>query len=76
MDDPSLVVTEPLAVPRRTPETLREALRGTRHALFGIELTLIALLAVVMFGTSGVGGLVAFIVGAAGFVFVLEGIEG
>lgn len=75
MDDPSVVVTDPLPVARHRPETLRQALRGTRHALFGIELTLLAALAVLMFGPSGLAGLLAFIVGAAGLVFVLEGME-
>ncbi|MBI3751149.1 MAG: hypothetical protein HY263_05780 [Chloroflexi bacterium] len=76
MDDPSVVVTEPLPVARRTPETLRQALRGTRHALFGIELTLVAAVVLLMFGPSGLAGLLAFIIGAAGLVFVLEGMEG
>jgi hypothetical protein len=75
MDDPAAVVTEPLPVARRTPETVRQALRGTRHALFGIELTLLAALVVLLFGPSGLGGLVAFVVGAAGLLFVLEGME-
>lgn len=75
MDDPSVLVTEPLPVTHRSPETVRQALRGTRHALFGIELTLLAALSVLMFGASGVAGLLAFIVAAAGLVFVLEGME-
>ena len=73
MDDPSVVVTDPLPVARRTPETLRQALRGTRQALFGIELTLLAALVVLLFGSAGLGGLVAFVMGFAGLVLVLEG---
>jgi len=75
MDDPSAVVTEPLPVARRSPETLRQALRGLRHGLFGIELTLLAALVVLLFGPSGLGGLVAFVMGFAGLVLVLEGME-
>lgn len=75
MDDPSAVVTEPLPVAQRKPETLRQALRGTRHALFGIELTLLAALVALLFGPSGLGGLAAFVMGFAGLVLVLEGLE-
>jgi len=75
IDDPGSVVTDPLPIARRAPETIREALRGTRHALFGIELTLLALLDVVFFGTSGLAGISAFVLGGFGLVIVLESFE-
>ena len=75
MDDPAAVVTEPLPVVPHRPETLRQALRGTRHALFGIELTLLAVLDVVFFGTSGLAGISAFLLAGFGLVIVLESFE-
>ena len=73
MDDPSAVVIEPAATVAQRPETVRQVLRGTRQALFGIELTLLAVLVAVMFGPGEFGGLVAFVMGFAGLVLVLEG---
>ncbi len=72
MDDPSVVVTEPLPVVKAPEETVAEGVRRLRPLLLGIELTLLGLILVVAAaGTSG--ALLGIVLGFVGLFVALSG---
>jgi hypothetical protein len=74
IDGPSPVVPVPVPVARTGSEKLRYSLGGVRQAAIGIELTLVALLVVLLGGPSGLTGLGAAILGGGGLILVLTGL--
>ena len=74
IDDPASVVTDPLPIAHQGAERLRHTFGGMRQALFGIELTLLAILLVLVAGPYGLAGLTEALLAGIGLIAVLSGV--